>query len=154
MVILNCTQQEYLVTPGFFDGCWQRAITSEVKLRLAISRLLAALTIVGLVLAPLARSAMGGTMKADPHVGITAHAVTSVDMGMPADMPCCPDQAPVPDCGKDCPLMAMCLAAMALNLPASIGLAIPDMAAGLILPGNDQDLSSLGHGPPPRPPKA
>jgi hypothetical protein len=123
-----------------------------VKLRLAISRLLVALAIVGLMLAPLARPAMAEAMKADLHVGMGANA--SDNMGMPADMPCCPDQAPVPDCGKDCPLMAMCLASMVLNLPASVGLALPVTAAGLVLPGNDQDLSSLGHGPPPRPPKA
>lgn len=125
-----------------------------MKLRLAISRLLVALAIVGVVTVPLVRPAMAGSMNSDLPVGMAAHAMTSSDVGMPADMPCCPDQVPVPDCGKDCPVMAMCLASMVLNLPSSFRLAVPVMAAGLVLPGNDQDLSSLGHGPPPRPPKA
>jgi hypothetical protein len=29
-------------------------------------------------------------------------------MSMPEDMACCPKQTPIPDCGKDCPLMAIC----------------------------------------------
>jgi len=117
-----------------------------VKVRFVISTLLAALAMLGLVLAPLARPAMA--MPA----GLMAMAGDHTAMDMSADMPCCPDNAPVPDCAKDCPLMALCMAGTVLNLPASVGL-LPPKLANVVLPTNETGLPGLNHGPPPRPPK-
>jgi hypothetical protein len=121
--------------------------SENVKLRLAIPRLLAAFAILGLLLAPLAGPATAmpaGTMTmADDHGA----------MDMSADMPCCPNKGSLPDCAKDCPLMALCLAGSVLNLPASGGLLMPLELASLVFPGNEPGLPGLNHGPPPRPPK-
>jgi hypothetical protein len=65
-------------------------------------------------------------------------------MEMSEDMSCCPHTAPVPDCAKDCPLMALCLAGTVLNVPSGAGLLVPVRLASLVLPGNDMDLASLG----------
>jgi hypothetical protein len=74
-------------------------------------------------------------------------------MAMPADMPCCPDKAPASDCGKDCPLMALCLGSVVLSAPHGVPLYI-GLLADIIIPGDDADLGSLAPTPPPRPPKA
>ncbi|MFC6745393.1 hypothetical protein ACFQFG_11350 [Methylobacterium persicinum] len=47
------------------------------------------------------------------------------DMAMD-DMPCCPhEKATVPDCGKGCPMMALCLASVASVLPTEIPVPVP-----------------------------
>lgn len=131
--------------------CYSR----EVKLLICIRYLLSGLALLGLVGAPLARPAIAMTMPAAMHAAMSDHAPMSADAAtaMPAEMPCCPDQAPGPDCAKDCPLMALCLVGTVLNLPAGAGLLVPVRLAGLVLPVSDADLASLGRGPPPRPPK-
>src|SRR3954470_1018937 len=75
------------------------------------------------------------------------------DMAMPSDMPCCPDQAPMSDCAKDCIFMAMCAAQFACNLMQGAGLVIPLALAGVLVPGDDGVMAGLSQGPPPRPPK-
>jgi len=75
------------------------------------------------------------------------------EMAMPDGMPCCPTKAPVSDCSKDCPLMTLCLSGMVLNLPAGAALLLPVGYASLVFPQSDSALTSLGHGPPPRPPR-
>jgi hypothetical protein len=119
---------------------WYR---KHVKRLSAIRYLFAALAIAGLILAPIATPA-----TAMP-VGMSDEA----SMTMPADMPCCPDQAPMPGCGKDCLFMAACSAPSVYDMPREAGLAVPLMLAGLIVPGNDAGLAGLSQRPPPRPPK-
>lgn len=115
-----------------------------MKLRIAISRLGAALAVLGLLLAPLARPVMAATMPAVPD-----HAA----LEMPADMPCCPERAPAKDCAKDCFLMAACMAGNLQATPPVAQLFIPPEAATVLLSGNDADLAGLSTGPPQRPPK-
>ena len=111
---------------------------------MTISKLLAALAVLGLLLAPLARPAMAATM-----LSAADHAA----MGMPADMPCCPEQGPAKDCAKDCPLMATCMVGSVQALPPVARLFAPPKAAGPLLSGNDADPAGLSTGPPQRPPK-
>ena len=116
----------------------------QVKLRLTIFKSLAALAVLGLLLAPVARPAMAATMQA---------AADHSAMEMAADMPCCPEQGPAKDCAKDCPLMATCMAGGLQALPPVARLFIAPKAAGVLLAGNDADPAGLGTGPPQRPPK-
>jgi hypothetical protein len=124
-----------------------------MKLLTCIRYLLPGLALLGLIGAPLVRPAMAMTMPAAMHAAMSDDAAMPADaaMAMPADMPCCPDK--VPDCAKDCPLMALCLAGTVLSLPSGAGLLVLVRLSSLVLPGNDADLASQGYGPPPRPPK-
>jgi hypothetical protein len=79
---------------------------------------------------------------ADAHMG----------MAMPADMPCCPDKAP--DCGKDCPLMGLCMMSALQFAPLGPSLFLFPTLASIIFPGDDAALSGLAQPPPARPPKA
>ena len=97
--------------------------------------------VVGLILTPIARPAMA--LAQDMHAA----------MVMPADMPCCPDQVPMPDCAKDCPFMAMCAAQFVCSVPHGAGLVVALAFASIVVPGNDTDVAGLSQGPPPRPPK-
>jgi hypothetical protein len=118
---------------------------------LTIRSVLTGLALLGLVLSPLARPAaamVSGTDSSTVAQGdMAAHA--AMDM---ADMPCCPDQAPMPGCGKDCPFMAACTAQF-LYMPHGAVLALPLALASIVVPGNDAGLTSLTQRPPPRPPK-
>ena len=80
---------------------------------------------------------MGNSMAADPVA--------------PDDMPCCPGKPSLPDCGKDCPLMALCSAAP-LYFVSQIGLIVPTNFATIIFPSDQSDLGSVAHAPPQRPP--
>jgi hypothetical protein len=124
-----------------------------VKLPSTIQRAFAVLAIAGLILAPLARAAVA--MPSETQGTISAHDATDAQtaMAMPADMPCCQDKAPASDCGKDCPLMALCIASMLQSAPLGVPLFIP-LLADIVLPGDDADLRSVTQAPPPRPPKA
>jgi hypothetical protein len=70
-----------------------------MNLRRLITRLLAALVIAGLAIAPLATPSAAKAMDRADMTGVEA---------MAADMPCCPDQQKSKDC-QDCPLVAMCV---------------------------------------------
>jgi hypothetical protein len=109
----------------------------------AIGRLLSILAIIGLAIAPIVRPVM-----ALPN-GHTAM-VDDAAMGMPEDMPCCPRKAPISDCGKDCPLMAICATQLLCNVVQ--GLVIPLGLAGLCVPESDPHVAGLSQAPPPRPP--
>ena len=77
---------------------------------LAITRLLAILAILGLVLAPFTAPAVAGGTAAPVATADGAMDMASMDADM-ADMPCCPPEKPVmPDCQKACPLATQCLA--------------------------------------------
>jgi hypothetical protein len=94
-------------------------------------------------------------MSSETQGIMSAHGATDAQtaMGMAADMPCCPHKAPASDCGKDCPLMALCMTSMLQFAPLGVPLFIP-LLADIIIPGDDADLGSLAPTPPPRPPKA
>lgn len=108
-----------------------------------LSRLLLTLALFALVLAPMAAPS-------------TAWAMAAPEMAsMPVDMPCCLDDQPaVPDCAKDCPFAALCISGLlsgtVTESPTFVRLPIRDG----YLNGWEAVLSSLGGGPPPRPPKA
>ena len=114
----------------------------------AIRYLFAALAILGLILAPIATPATA-MPAAISDTGMSDEA----SMAMPADMPCCPDQAPMPGCGKDCPFMAACNAPSVCDTPRATVFAVPLVLASLVVPGSDAGLSGLSERPPPRPPK-
>jgi hypothetical protein len=119
----------------------------QVKRPSALRFVFAALAIAGLLLTPVAVPAMPAAATMSESMG--DHAA----MAMPADMPCCPDQAPMPDCGKSCPFMAACAAQALGNLPDGAVLALPLTLASIVVPGNDSALAGLTQRPPPRPPK-
>jgi|ERR1700674_5155784 hypothetical protein len=124
---------------------------------IAIRKLLSLLAVLALILVPLGRPVMGANADI-PTVDIhTAgmHAVMSDATAAPmaADMPCCPDKAPAPDCAKDCPLMALCMAGGVVDFPAAITLVVPHRSVSVAFAENDADRAGLTHGPPPRPPK-
>jgi hypothetical protein len=70
-----------------------------MNLRRLITRLLAALVIAGLAIAPLATPSAAKVVDRADMTGVEA---------MSDDMPCCPDQQKSKDC-QDCPLVAMCV---------------------------------------------
>ena len=79
--------------------------------------------------------------------------VDQAAIDMAEDMPCCPKQSPIPDCGKDCLFMAMCALQFLCNAGQAAGLVMPLGLASVFSAGNDKDLAGLSQGPPPRPPK-
>ena len=119
---------------------------------IAIRKLLSLLAVLALMLVPLGRPVMGAS--ADISTA-DMHAVMSDATAAPmaADMPCCPDKAPAPDCAKDCPLMALCMAGGVVDFPAAITLVVPHRSVSVAFAENDADRAGLTHGPPPRPPK-
>ena len=115
---------------------------------LTIRSMLTGLALLGLVLSPLARPAIAVDSGAAVQGDMAAHG--ALDMG---DMPCCPDQMPMPDCGKDCPFMAVCATQFLSTMPQGTGFLIPPTRASLVVAGNDVVPSGLTQRPPPRPPK-
>jgi hypothetical protein len=117
--------------------------SDEVKRVFALRFVFSALALVGLLLTPIAMPAAADMAQrmGDPAA-----------MAMPADMPCCPDEAPMPGC-KDCPFMVACAAQLLYDMPREAILALPLMLASIVLPGNDAGLNGLTQRPPPRPPK-
>jgi hypothetical protein len=118
-----------------------------------IRRLLPMLAIAGLVLAPVAQPVMA--MPADMQATMGGHAemVDHAAMAMPDGTPCCPHEQKKPDCGKDCPLMAMCVAPLHSTLPGYV-FSAPVMHGDIVALRDDRSLDSLSQAPPPRPPKA
>jgi hypothetical protein len=120
-----------------------------MKMRAAIGRVLAVLAVVGLVLVPIVRPAMAMSMVMHASIG-DARAAGSV-VGED-DMPCCPSKPVLPDCSKDCPLMALCAAAP-LHFPSQTGLMVPITFISIVFPRDHSDLVSIAQAPPRRPPK-
>jgi hypothetical protein len=107
---------------------------------LAITRLLAILAIVGIVVAPFAAPAVAGGMAAPMAI---------------ADMPCCPPAKPVmPDCQKACPLATLCLAKIVQGIMPMNAVPARFSIAQALIPGNDANPDTLAPIPPPRPPQA
>lgn len=118
-----------------------------MKRQFTTRHFLAALAWLGLILAPLATPvAMAASLE------MTVVSVEIASMDMPEGMPCCPDAQKKPDCGKECPFMALC-SGMAFPPIAGVALAIPVNLSVVMAPHNDAGLGGLAHGPPARPPK-
>jgi hypothetical protein len=115
-----------------------------------IRRLLAIVAIAGLVLAPVTLSVSASAMKM-PAATESAHA----GMAMPFDMECCPKKqsSHVPDCGMDCPFMALCMG-VGLQNDRVASLSVPLALVSTLVPGHQRDLDGLAQAPPIRPPKA
>ena len=130
----------------------------DVKPTLVICRIFAALAILGLVLSPLVWTAAamptdvqqtGMSEHARMVGGAMDHSATPVRDGMP----CCPDQAPMSDCGKSC-LMNLCAASMFPTLPNRAWLAVPAMISAEVVFARHRALSGFSQPPPPKPPRA
>ena len=119
---------------------WQ---TIRVKLWSVFRCLLPTLAVVGMLISPLAV----------PATAAPADRAAMTDMA--DDMPCCPDEGPaIPDCGKSCPLIMVCLAKCLQNIPpAGSTLLVPLLMAGLLVPRNDALGPSIPFPPPARPPR-
>ena len=138
-----------------------------------IRRLVALILIAGLVLAPVLLS-IGATAMQMPagmlsaHSGMAEHSGMAMssdtampsdvampsDMAMPSEMECCPKKAShVPDCGKDCPFMALCLGIGLQQGDRAASLCAPMALVSTMIPGNQRDLDGLAQAPPTRPPK-
>ena len=80
-----------------------------MRMRTAIGRVFAWVAIAGLLLAPMARP----TMAMDTPTGMEAAAASDSATADAMDqMPFCPGKTSLPDCSKDCPLMALCVSAL------------------------------------------
>jgi hypothetical protein len=110
-------------------------------------RFLSLMAIAGLVILPI-------TKPATWFSNASAEVIGDAMLAMPEDMPCCPKQAPVSDCGKDCPFAAICGTPFFCNPAQQPALVMPVEVAGLLVPRNDARLAGLSQGPPPRPPDA
>jgi hypothetical protein len=113
-----------------------------------LSRLLPVLAIVGLLFAPFTTSAVGA-MAAAPMSEMP-------DMvGMPDDMPCCPDEPrAASDCQKACPLMADCMAkCFAVTTLLAPAVAFIGFGGDAQRRAGDSRASSWGEEPPARPPR-
>jgi hypothetical protein len=125
------------------------------------------LAILGLIAAPLGSMA-GATPSASSasHVmdmtghNMTGHDMASHDMDMSSHtdmvagmaMPCCPDEAPMPDCGKHCPMVA-CGASVASTLPTVCALSVSYVGAVQLVGAAGAAFDGIKPIPPPRPPK-
>jgi hypothetical protein len=76
--------------------------------------------------------------------------------GMAMDeMPCCPKEQPgMPDCSKGCPLMALCLAKVATDLPGGLGMPVRVAVVEGTVWFVTTSFDSLSQGPPTEPPRA
>ncbi|MGA0534236.1 MULTISPECIES: hypothetical protein [Hansschlegelia] len=81
-------------------------------------------------------------------------AMVAVEPGV-AEMPCCPDDAPVmPDCQKSCPLLATCMTKCAPAAPmAAMTRSHQTLALSVVRPGDDAARAGPVPGPPARPPR-
>lgn len=122
--------------------------------RSVIGRFFAVLAIAGLVLAPIVRPAMAMPMDMDTHasMGEPVAADPVAPAAAPNDMSCCPGKLSLPDCGKDCPLMALCGAAP-LHFVSQTSLIVPIAFVSIRFPADQSALVSVARAPPRKPPK-
>jgi hypothetical protein len=119
-----------------------------VKARLTIRCFLILLAIVGLMLAPVARPALAVAMDMQ-----TTDGQSGTDLRQASDgMPCCPEQPAQPACGKDCPLMALCVGTPLHGVSATeVGVRRTSVEA--LGPHDRPGLLSITRAPPQRPPE-
>ena len=132
-----------------------------------VHRMLLALAVTGLVLAPTVRPAAAMMDMATPTMDMPSGAVSSQAA---ADMPCCPDgkmqqtdgkqsgsldkNSGKPDCGTDCPMMAACMVTT-LNMVSDVPtLTVPITMSQIVYPELKTEIGSLARAPTPRPPNA
>jgi hypothetical protein len=120
-----------------------------MRVRSAIGRVLAVLAVAGLVLAPITRPAMAMLVATDMHAAMAAGSVIADPAN---EMPCCPSKPALPDCSKDCPLMALCGTAP-LHFVSQTGLIVPATFASIVFARDHSALVSIALAPPRRPPK-
>jgi hypothetical protein len=124
-----------------------------MRVRSAIGRVLAVLAVAGFVLAPIVRPAMAMSVATDMHASMgNAMTAGSVIVDAADEMPCCPSKPAMPDCSKDCPLMALCVTAP-LYFVSQTSLAVPVTFVSIVFPRDQSDLVSIAQTPPRRPPK-
>ena len=123
-----------------------------MRLRSAFGRILAVLAIVGLALAPVVRPTMAVPISKDMDAAMNGSAVDTVIADAAADMPCCPSKPALPDCSKDCPLMALCVTAP-IHFVSQTGLTVLLTFVTVVFPGAHSDLVSIAQAPPRKPPK-
>jgi hypothetical protein len=117
----------------------------------SVGHVFALLAVLGLALAPIVRPAMA--MSAPMHASMgEPMAVASMAPSASDDMPCCPGKPSLPDCGKDCPFMALC-GAMPLQGVSQSSLIVPLTLVSIILPGYQSALASVAQPPPRKRPK-
>jgi hypothetical protein len=112
--------------------------------RLVLSRLLVALALLGVLLAPLGPSIAAPLMKAQMY-----------EAGMSADMPCCPDE-PSDDsgCGGTCPFVALCVGShISATTPVFLNGMLQLRLERSPVPVDAVPLSSRAGDPPTRPPR-
>jgi hypothetical protein len=127
-----------------------RAIMEAMQVRRTIFRALAIVLIGTLVFAPLAVSA-ASAVGADDGAAYAA----AMDMASAAadEMPCHHEQ--MPDTGKHCPYMAICIALCCQGVaPVQAMLPIPALAATRLSPSSQTRLDGIELPPPSHPPKA
>jgi hypothetical protein len=122
-----------------------------MAIRSALGRICAFVAVAGLLLTPLARPAMAVATDVNASLDVRSESGLAASVAM-EDMPCCPAQPTLPDCGKDCPFMGLCIGAALLGAP--VALIVPLTRATIVLPGDRVDLASIARAPPQRPPKA
>ena len=125
--------------------------------RLALCRFLSVCAIVGLVLAPLTApaNALGLSAGAMGDAGHSVMPDVVAGAEMAAGMPCCPPEtAALPDCQRDCPLAALCLAKCFGGAVASSFAPIRVACPASVSAFDDAARDSLPQAPPPRPPRA
>src|SRR5215831_8381350 len=123
-----------------------------MRIRSAFGRILAVLAIVGLALAPVVRPAMAVPVSKGMHAAMSGSTADSVAADAADDMPCCPSKPALPDCSKDCPLMALCVTAP-IHFASQMGLTVPLTFVTVVFPGAYSDLVSIAQAPPRKPPK-
>jgi hypothetical protein len=111
----------------------------------------------GLALAPMVRPAMAAPILVPMAMDVHASARDPMAAGpvvaeVTDDMPCCPHKPSLPDCSKDCPLMALCVTAP-LHFASQTGLIAPFTFVTVVFPGDQSDLASVAYAPPRKPPK-
>jgi len=122
-------------------------------MRSTIGRVLSILAVLGLVLVPISRPTMAMSVVADMHASMGDAVAADSVIADPADeMPCCPSKPALPDCSKDCPLMALCVTAP-LHFVSQTGLIVPITFVSIVFWRDHPDLVSIAQAPPRRPPK-
>jgi hypothetical protein len=127
-------------------------ILRAVTFRSAIGHLFTVLAIVGLLLGSVLRPVMAMPVGAHTSSSDAPAMSDTMAAAMPADMPCCPEKAPVPDCGKDCPCMTFCAGTLLHSAPLG-SLFVPLTLASIVVRDGQSDLLGIAQTPPKRPPK-
>src|SRR5271154_2354920 len=122
-----------------------------MKGRSILGYFLAFFAIGSLALAPMVLPAMAVPPTMHASMG-EPMAAASMAPSAPDDMPCCPGKPSLPDCGNDCPFMALC-GGMLLQGVSQSSLIVPLTLASIIFSGDQSALASVAQPPPRKPPK-